>query len=509
MALALALGPGILDLDRTGSGRVLALHGGFFVRSAEDAFVFRASPVLAATSACTDGADHWVTSALGLLWHERDGIWKARFVPELASATDVQVLADQGRTWLRVEGRVLESGASAPSGRLVRAHGTLHVMADDGVYTFADGQFTRILEKSGLRAIGPADSGGLYLVDASGLSVFAGSVTPLRSGNENVYYAEVAPDGTIALAGDAREGRVAVVVRDRHGNETGRWKVDPPVIAIVDRPTPRLLGEFSTIPRMAIKRLVDDGLTLDIGGAPFETPLPHSRGERWTTAMTVGDEAWSVLDRALLIESPGAATTRYAFAAPLHGLSRDPFGQPLLLDRWGTQHVFDGSRFDASAAPGEGDLIDAVILEGRAILRLVRARSVTDVPLHGIEPPVDALLLDADGAPLQRQLDKAVAELALVRVPAPAEKAHAALAGWTRVGRTAAGVALAELLAGTDDAPGPAANAAVAAAVMRELPASAAFYVLSNVAFAAVLDTPTWIVCGREDRPAVLASLVR
>lgn len=520
---------GVLDLDRTGSGRVVARDGGYFVRLDEPDgdFVFRSSPVLGATSVCTDGPLHWVTSSTGYLWCERDGAWSSRFLSELAGVADVQVIADRGRTWLVLGGRLrevtergLEDGAPIVAGRLVRVNERLYVVGERSIASFEEGTLREAISEHGLvppatcfRALGPAAGGGLHVVDDAGALYRFGdsALTPVRRGHisisDPVVYAEVSPDGKVASwrTSHERDGRVALVIDNRYGRETHRWKIAPPIVAVIDGRTPRLFGDFTTVPRPALRRLTAEGALLDSG---LVTPLPGLEGDQaeWAKTMTVGAETWTVDDRALLIDAPKALQTRYAFAAPLLGLARDPFGQPVLLDRWGTQHVFDGARFDASACAGDGDVIDARIAGGKTV-RLLRARGVDDVPLHHVEPPVDGALLEGDGGALQRHLDKGVAELALVRVPAPAEKAHAALGGWTRVGRSAAGVALAELLAGTEDAPGPAANADIAAAVTRELPASAAFYVLEDVAFAAVLETPTWIVCPHAERGRVLESL--
>lgn len=524
--LAHTLAARFVDVDRTGSRRVLTRDGGYFerTRGAGAPFELVASPVIGATSACTDGEDHWVTSSLGILWRERGGAWSPRALPELEGARDARVIADAGRVWLAIGERLYEVRADrlapcglARVGRLVRARGTLHVVTHEMVSTFWRGRLLPLVDRRALRGgdrffvtIGEADEGGLHVVDdGAGLHRWAhGTLTCVRQGSVTVElrhryldddadvrstavrYAEVAPDGTVA----ARRAEDEITIF--HPSGATRRCSRGAGLVVIDAKTPAFFDAATPLASPTFVRLTDAGAELDVAGTRIETVLPRSgpSSTEWRLWIDRPGERWSIAGSRLVLESPGVPPHHVDLAVGLIGLAAPPGSEPVLLDRLGRHHVLRGARFetvDAGGAP-ESPVVDARILAGRS--RVLRAERVEDVELPAPEP-LGSALLGGDGSALQERLNEGARAFVVIRVAVEAERAARMLARWTPLPRTAAHMFLATLLGDDEDVPGPEESDAIADTVMASLPPRTAFFARDASGLAMVEDRATWLVC--------------
>ena len=559
-------------VDVAGQRWVAVIHGGrachVVARHAVvatrrgDEWERRAAPFVGAFDAAEEEGRLWVATEGGWLCRWLDDGWSSLRIEGLERVADGRLLAEGGRRWIVRRGRlheITERGlrslgpAPAVSGPVTRTERGLVFSDGSTVNRFSDGAFEALFRAAGaggrVWAAAAADGESVWILDDAG-ALFrlddGGRLEPLRAGRISRWKRHTYPDpdpddfdDRVLGAAISAHGEVVTWRFYDHGSRR-TWKMErTPLEGEAEisewTGTARDLGLQSDLmlafderqpappAAIVIDALEPERASLRVGderGEDVWVSTPGGADPAAGGADTGGDaaalrvtrdpvrfsgETWSGIEGRIVIEGIGEPV-EHELGAPFLAFLVGDDRPPIAVDRSGQQHDFDGATFRATPAgvPIEG--ADHVVVLGDAIRLADRAR-VVELPRNPSRRRDPVRDVERVGG----RLRSGVADLIARAVPIPRAEAMEAMRSFRALGRTAAGLALAALWAGDEDAPGPADHAALAASVMAGFADRTEWFALERegalVAWVAVLDEHAVVTTDRRDAPRVAAAL--
>lgn len=512
---------------------VIARHGGYAVFEA-GAWRWRSAPFVNAWRVIVDGERWWVDTP-SILWEHANGAWIPHHELALDAALDAVPRAGLPRTSSRREPRVRELLAcpATPPPTVF----TEVVATDSDVWRLSDGTWRSVASAAQLprpgyaiRAAASDGKGGTWIVDNAGALFYhdTAGLAPVRQGSIMTWQRHTYPDpepddfsnpvgaaavsaaGTVATyrfynhGRESSYGELVVTARDGTVREQRRfagWAAAPLFGFVGEQLAVSTWDKLDTLvpPEPSIVDVAEHSLRFTVAGEEHGAPIfvPGPPLQRPVEAVVVNREHWRIDDGALVIESD---SSRFApdlgarivalFPRARQGpitLDAPNDRAPLVVDVYGGIHAFDGARFESIALDPAIECLFVARRAGTVFVANTRCMMWMTEPEH--PPPAPLVFLDT----IRARFAGGVAPVSFAVSAKPREQILPQLAGWRRVGRTHAGIALARLLAGTEDAPGPEDHVEVAAGVMAGYSHATDFY-LRDGGWAAIGDARSLVV---------------